>query len=89
MVKGKELYEARCTLCHGPTGDGKGKGAISLKLEMQDFTKKKFWEDPNIEPKMAGVIKDGIKGKMRPSPDLSSEDVQSIILYVTQTFRPK
>jgi cytochrome c len=89
LAKGKALYEARCTLCHGPTGDGKGKGAISLKLELPDFTKKKFWEDPNIEQKTAATIKDGIKGKMRPSPDLSPEDVQSIVLYITQTFRPK
>jgi|SRR5208282_6074259 len=89
LAKGKELYEARCTLCHGPQGDGKGKAAISLKLELPDFTKKTYWENPNIEQKIAATIKDGVKGKMRPSPDLSPEDVQSIVLYITQAFRPK
>jgi hypothetical protein len=24
LAKGKEIYESRCTTCHGPAGDGKG-----------------------------------------------------------------
>lgn len=88
VAKGKALYEERCILCHGPKGDGKGQGAIALNPKPADYTKKKFWEDPDIEKKVAQVTKDG-KGQMRPAPDLSPDDIQSIVLYMTQTFKPK
>lgn len=87
LARGKTLYEERCILCHGPKGDGKGQGAIALNPKPADYTKKKFWEEMN-EQKIAATIKAG-KGQMRASPDLSSGDVQSIILYMTQTFKPK
>jgi mono/diheme cytochrome c family protein len=87
-AKGQALYQAKCTLCHGPKGDGKGPGAIALNPKPADFTKKKLWEDPNIDQKLAETVKAG-KGQMQPSPDLSPDDIQSIILYMTQTFKPK
>ncbi len=75
-------------LYHGPKGDGKGLGAIVLNPKPANYTLKKFWEDPNIDQKIAETIKAG-KGQMRPSPDLSPDDIQSIILYMAQTFKPK
>lgn len=87
-AKGKALYEERCMLCHGPKGDGRGQGAIALNPKPADYTKKKFWEDPNIEQKIAETVKAG-KGQMRASPDLSPDDIQSITLYMIQTFKPK
>jgi mono/diheme cytochrome c family protein len=88
LGKGKAIYQEICMLCHGPKGDGKGPGAIALNPKPADYTKKKFWEDPNIEKKIAETIVAG-KGQMRPSPDLKPEDIESIILYMTQTFKPK
>jgi mono/diheme cytochrome c family protein len=88
LAKGKTLYEGRCLLCHGPKGDGRGQGAIALNPKPADYTKKKFWEDQNIEQKIAETVKAG-KGQMRASPDLSPDDIQSIILYMIQTFKPK
>ncbi len=88
LPKGKALYEERCLICHGPKGDGKGQGAIALNPKPADYTKKKFWEEPNIDQKITETIKVG-KGQMRPSPDLSPDDIQAIILYMTQTFKPK
>lgn len=88
MAKGKTLYEKGCMVCHGPKGDGKGRGAISLKLQLADFTKKKYWEHPNIEEKVADTVKAGVKGKMRPYNFLSEDDVQSLVLYLTETYKP-
>jgi mono/diheme cytochrome c family protein len=87
LGKGKALYEERCLLCHGPKGNGKGQGAIALNPKPADYTQKKFWQEMN-EQKIAETIKAG-KGQMRPNPDLSSDDIQSIILYMTETFKPK
>ncbi len=99
--KGKAFYQERCALCHGLKGDGKSHAATTLHLELQDFTKAKFWEAANIEHKMAEAIKAGIKGKMKGNPDpvltrllhknddISSDDIESIVLYMAQTFKPK
>jgi cytochrome c len=87
LARGKAIYEERCLLCHGPKGDGKGQGAIALNPKPADYTKKKFWEDVNME-KITEVVKAG-KGQMRSNPDLSDDDIQSVIMYVVQTFKPK
>jgi mono/diheme cytochrome c family protein len=87
LAKGKAVYEERCILCHGPKGDGKGQGAIALNPKPADYTKKKFWEDVNIQ-KITEVVKAG-KGQMRSNPDLSDDDIQSVIMYLIQTFKPK
>lgn len=87
LGRGKGLYEERCVLCHGPKGNGKGQGAIALNPKPADYTRKKFWEEMS-EQKIAETIKAG-KGQMRPNPDLTPDDIQSIILYMTETFKPK
>jgi mono/diheme cytochrome c family protein len=88
LARGKAIYEERCILCHGPKGDGKGQGAIALNPKPANYTQKKFWEQPNIDQVMPEVIKAG-KGQMRSNPDLSDDDIKSVIMYVTQTFKPK
>ena len=38
IAKGKEIYAAKCALCHGEKGDGKGPGAANLPLKPADLT---------------------------------------------------
>jgi len=33
IAKGKEIFTAKCVLCHGETGDGKGPGSVNLPLK--------------------------------------------------------
>jgi mono/diheme cytochrome c family protein len=33
IAKGKEVFTAKCALCHGEKGDGKGPGAANLPAE--------------------------------------------------------
>ena len=42
LAKGKEIYAAKCAVCHGEKGDGKGPGAAGLPLKPGDFTDKKM-----------------------------------------------
>lgn len=88
VEKGKALYEDKCMLCHGPKGDGRGPGAIALNPKPADYTKKKFWEEGDVDKKIAEIVKTG-KGQMRPAPDLAPEDVQAVIAYMKATFKPK
>ena len=87
LARGKAIYEERCILCHGPKGDGKGQGAIALNPKPANYTQKKFWDEMNIE-KITEVVKAG-KGQMRSNPDLPDDDIQSVIMYLIQTFKPK
>jgi hypothetical protein len=74
-------------VCHGPKGDGKGRGAISLKLQLADFTTDKYWEHPKVDEKVEQTIQAGVKGKMRPYNYLSPQDVQSIVLYLNKIHK--
>ncbi len=38
IAKGKEIFAAKCAVCHGVKGDGKGPGAANLPLKPADFT---------------------------------------------------
>jgi cytochrome c oxidase cbb3-type subunit II len=40
LVRGKEVFLARCVGCHGPKGDGKGPGANFMSPPPADFTDK-------------------------------------------------
>ena len=33
LAKGKEIFTAKCALCHGEKGDGKGPGSVNLPLK--------------------------------------------------------
>src|SRR5262245_41228671 len=42
IAKGKEIYQAKCALCHGEKGDGKGPGGVNVTLKPADLTDAKM-----------------------------------------------
>ena len=42
LARGKEIYAARCAVCHGEDGKGKGPGAANLPLKPPDLTDRKM-----------------------------------------------
>jgi mono/diheme cytochrome c family protein len=89
IAKGKEIYAAKCALCHGEKGDGKGPGAVTLPLKPADLTEGKmvaempgnFWvwrvsEGGLVEPfKSKGSVMPAWKG------ELSMNDRWAVIAY--------
>jgi mono/diheme cytochrome c family protein len=89
IAKGKEIFTAKCALCHGEKGDGKGPGAVNLSLKPADLTDGKmvaempdnFWiwrvsEGGLVEPfKSKGSVMPAWKG------DLSMNDRWAVIAY--------
>ncbi len=89
IAKGKEIFTAKCVLCHGETGDGKGPSAVNLSLKPADLTDGKmvaempdnFWvwrvsEGGLVEPfKSKGSVMPAWKG------DLSMNDRWAVIAY--------
>jgi mono/diheme cytochrome c family protein len=79
----KELWTKDCAKCHGE--DGKGKTKMGEKLGVKDYTDAKVQAEMKDE-KMAKVIKEGVKEddktKMKGFPDLSDDEIKSLIAYV-------
>jgi mono/diheme cytochrome c family protein len=89
IARGKEIYAAKCAVCHGEKGDGKGPGAVNLPLRPSDLTDGKmvaempgnFWvwrvsEGGLVEPfRSKGSVMPAWKG------ELSMEDRWAVIAY--------
>ena len=89
LAKGKEIFTAKCALCHGEKGDGKGPGSVNLPLKPADLTDAKmvaempgnFWvwrvsEGGLVEPfKSKGSAMPAWKG------ELSMNDRWAVIAY--------
>ena len=89
LAKGKEIFIAKCALCHGEKGDGKGPGSANLPLKPADLTDGKmvaemagnFWvwrvsEGGLVEPfKSKGSAMPAWKG------ELSMNDRWAVIAY--------
>lgn len=89
LAKGQEIFAAKCVLCHGEKGDGKGPGSVNLPLKPADLTDGKmvaempgsFWmwrvsEGGLVEPfKSKGSVMPAWKG------ELSMSDRWAVIAY--------
>ena len=92
--KGKEIYDKRCTWCHGAEGDGAGAAKDMLNPPPRDFTsgnykiKTSSFEDmtPNDDD-IFRMIRDGMPGTSMPgwSDVLKEQDMWNLVAYV-KTF---
>jgi len=92
--KGKEIYDKRCTWCHGAEGDGAGAAKDRLNPPPRDFTsgnykiKTSSFEDmtPNDDD-IFRMIRDGMPGTSMPgwSDVLKEQDMWNLVAYV-KTF---
>lgn len=90
-LTGVELYEHRCSVCHGPKGAGDGPAAERLYPAPRDFTIGLFKyktspasiDQPRDEDLMR-TIKDGLPGTSMPSwgSELDDEQIRSLIAVV-------
>jgi mono/diheme cytochrome c family protein len=76
-VAAKQLYAARCALCHGATGAGDGPAAPGLSPKPRDFRAAEWQHktsDQRIEKVIAaGGAAVGLTPMMPPNPDLASD----------------
>jgi DMSO reductase family type II enzyme heme b subunit len=89
--KGKEIYDKRCTWCHGEEGDGEGAAKDRLNPPPRDFTSGNYkvkasdFEDmaPNDDD-VFRMIRDGMPGTAMPgwSDILTEQDMWDLVAYV-------
>jgi len=81
----KEIFEKDCAKCHGV--DGKGKTKMGEKVGVKDYADAKVQADMK-DAEMAKAIKEGVKEKdtdkirMKAFPDLSEDEIKSLVAYV-------
>jgi mono/diheme cytochrome c family protein len=85
--QGKDIYEDRCQMCHGPKGDGNGPAAAAFHPKPANFTDPKFWEQKNVNKTITDTIEHG-HGLMPPI-GLNPNQIKAIIDYLSHTFRPR
>jgi mono/diheme cytochrome c family protein len=89
LAKGKEIYVARCVLCHGEKGDGKGPGSVNLPLKPPDLTDAKMVAEMPGNHWVWRVSEGGLvepfksKGSAMPAwkGELSMQDRWAVIAY--------
>jgi len=85
LAQGQGIYNDRCAVCHGQDGKGNGPAAVALSPNPPDFTSPAFWQG-TTKAKIVDTIENG-HGPM-PAFNLSSSQIQAVIDYMTQTFKP-
>jgi len=82
LQKGKALFSANCTSCHGMTGHGDGPASVALNPKPTNFHDDELMR--GVSPfKAFNVIRIGIPGTgMAPFSSLSDEDVWNLSFYL-------
>lgn len=82
-VDAKQVYEARCSLCHGVEGAGNGPAGSSLQPPPTDFTSADYWREASAE-KIKRSIAQGKPGTaMIPfAAVLKPEEIDALVDYL-------
>ena len=83
---GEKIFQSRCFVCHGRDGRGSGPASQSLAQKPQDLTDPS-WQRGVTDDQIKTVIRAGgaiigKSGAMPPNPDLTNEDLNSLLEYV-------
>lgn len=85
--QGKDIYENKCQMCHGPKGDGKGPAGAAFNPKPANFNDSKFWKQKDVNKIITDTIEHG-HGLM-PPVSLGTDQIRAVINYISHTFKPK
>jgi mono/diheme cytochrome c family protein len=84
ISQGKQLFQEKCTICHGADGKGNGPAAAAFSKRPADFNKPEFWNG-DVDKKISDTVRNG--RPPMPAFSLSSDEIQAIIDYMKQSFK--
>ncbi len=76
---GKAVYDKKCKMCHGASGEGNAGMAKALNTTIQPLGSEEVQKMSDADLKK--IITQG-KGKMKPPAGLSAADVDNVIAHV-------
>ena len=85
---GESIFQTRCFVCHGRDGKGDGPAAAGLGAAVRDLTNP-AWQESTSDEIVRSVIHNGARAvggsaAMAPNPDLSDEQIRSLVQYIRQ-----
>jgi mono/diheme cytochrome c family protein len=88
---GESIFQTRCFVCHGREGRGNGPAATGLGATVRDLTSP-AWQESTSDQTLRSVIRDGARAiggsaSMAPNPDLSDEQIGSLVQYIRSLRR--
>ena len=85
---GRQVYETRCTPCHGVGGAGDGPAAAAMEPKPRNFRDPGFWKGRSTE-QLRLVVTQGRPGTLMAPFEgvLSRAEIDAVVAYV-QSFRP-
>ncbi len=84
--QGRDIYENKCQMCHGPKGDGNGPAAAAFHPKPANFTSIKFWEQKDVNKTITNTIEHG-HGLMPPI-NLNPDQIKAVIDYLSHAYKP-
>jgi mono/diheme cytochrome c family protein len=84
--RGKDIYENKCQMCHGPKGDGNGPAAAAFHPKPANFTDPKFWKQKDIDKTITNTIEHG--HGMMPPMGLNPDQIKAVTDYLSHAFKP-
>jgi cytochrome c oxidase cbb3-type subunit 3 len=85
VARGKVLYQAHCSGCHGKEGKGDGPGAANINPKPIDHTNAQYMSALSDEH-LFTVIRRGGKDVGRPAmppfPNLSDQEIKDLIAFM-------
>ena len=85
--RGRLLYMANCSTCHGAEGKGNGPRAYFIYPRPRDFTSAAAREKLN-EATLFHAVRDGVQGKEMPAwgKVLNNQQIADVSAFVSRTF---
>jgi mono/diheme cytochrome c family protein len=81
VAHGKQIYMARCALCHGPEGKGDGPAAAGLNPKPRNHTDGTYMRS-RTDDELLQVIRNGKGGMPAWGSVLSDQEIQDVLKYV-------
>lgn len=83
VARGKSVYEANCTACHGPEGRGDGPAAATMNPKPRNLAGPEGWKNGYHAPGLYRTLSDGIAGTSMNAFDyLSRRDRMALVHYI-------
>jgi mono/diheme cytochrome c family protein len=86
IKKGRELFKANCTTCHGDNGQGDGPSASMLNPKPRNFHSVDSWKNGSKVTQIYKTLEEGIPGGGMASYNYMSPEERFALIHYIRTF---